>query len=126
MDGVTILSQYLYKEMTLGGLIFLITMLVMAFFAMMSVVYNISGDASKSNTFKQICNIALLAFGLFVVEYAHELKESYDNQEVHMNYIVSIDETVNFDEFIEHYEIIDSRDNGLYLVKERNLDNAMD
>ena len=117
MDGVTILSEYIYRKTSLGVVIFSGILTVVVFCL---IIYAFYRDYKYNHKYKKIGTlvydifISIFVMGIWILLIAviHS-----DYKTIHVNYRVQVDDSVFFNEFTDHYKIIS--DNGdTYTVRE--------
>lgn len=113
IDGVTIVSEYTQPGSETSGFIFgellLIFIIAAAIFAARNTIKDFVHLYSKIILgVVTFVIISVLGYMMYLGIYQHSVTETY--------YIVEIDDSVSFNEFEKHYEII-SKDDGLYTVK---------
>lgn len=112
MDGVTILTTHVYREMDLFSSIFC-SILLFIFFVILCVGFCLLFSDSNHST---LINIFIVLLNL-VIYLAIELTVYNNYQTIYTDHIVVIDDSVNFNELTDKYEII-SKDGDLYTVRE--------
>ena len=113
MNGINIIAEHFCREINLATLIAsgsCITVLVIVSLIVYWKIYK-SNDSLKK--FIIGCSIAIIST-LCICWYS--LVDGYNT--THMEYTITIDDTVGFNEFNEKYEIISINDNE-YRVKEK-------
>ena len=115
MDGITILAEHFCRGIELEGLIayFLFFGLLIAF-VVVFYIYVI-----KTTHDEVTRNIALICLAILVVIFVvFSVFEIKDYHTTHMEYTITIDDNVGFNEFYNKYEII-SVDGETYRVIEK-------
>ena len=114
MDGITILAKHFCRGIELEGLIvnLIIFSLLTAFALIFYVcVIKFTDDKLTKNTAFACLVIAVLIFVWFVV---FEIKQYHDT---HMEYTITIDDSVGFNEFYNKYEIISVNDKEYRVIE---------
>ena len=114
MDGVAILTTHVYRVGELWEVIF---GSVLVFF-MLAVLWFMSWLLIGADTKHETLIGIILAVCWMAAFVGVEFKAWNDYMTIYTDYVVTIDESVNFIEFSERYEII-SQDGALYTVRER-------
>lgn len=115
MDGVTILSEISCRGAELWQVIVgWFVSVVMSCFMLCSIL-DLWNDGYKYYIVKSILTIVALFVALIFLITAICVTGNY--RTFHTEYTVAIDDTVGFNEFYNHYEII-SQDDNTYTVKE--------
>jgi hypothetical protein len=114
MDGVTILTTHVYRTCELWEVIFssVLIFLMLGLFWLLSWIL-VGADTNHSTLIGIILAIVFLAAFLGI-----EFVIWNDYMTIYTDHIVTIDDTVNFNEFSERYEVI-SQDGALYTIRER-------
>lgn len=107
MDGVTILTTYAQRLMSGSDLLWLIGIIIVI--AGLSAMLLSSGVDDLRVVVAVLCLMVCLGSMLYGFICFIEVS--------HIEHKVAIDDTVNFNEFIEHYEIL-HQDGKLFTVKE--------
>lgn len=116
MNGITIIEEHLCRQINLQGLIIsgcLITLTCIVFLFLCWFMWKI---CIKTKTAKILCLICSMLIVVMCIVFWRFQINTYNI--THMEYTVTIDNTVSFHEFYERYEII-SENNGEYRIKER-------
>jgi len=114
MDGITIIEQILYRETEFGSLvatIAIITLLVIAGLLYFKFMYKEVSGKIFTNEIKTGSVLIVIAYILAFISLIH----SYNT--THMEYIITIDDSVSFNDFFDKYDIV-SVDGDRYRVKE--------
>ena len=118
MDGVTILSEHVYRGKSLGFVILAAIVFIFLFCAMVYGAYkdyqNFPRSCKKPGVIILDVCMAIVLMGimtLFIGVMYH------DYTTIYTDYKVQIDDSVSLNEFINNYEIL-SYDDGVYTVRE--------
>ena len=105
MDGVTILKEYAWRDLSL--LTFLPSMILLVALLIILCV----------NVYEYI-KTKYVGMALLIGALAFVIKMYESCQPTYTRYVVTVDDSVNFNEFANRYEII-SNDGAMYTVQER-------
>lgn len=118
MDGVTILSENIYRGTSLGFVILTAIIVILVFCA---IVYGVYKDCRNlSNLRKRIRIIVadvLLAMALMSIMVLFIGVAFHDYLTIYTDYKVRVDDSISLNEFINNYKII-SYDGDTYTVRE--------
>ena len=120
MNGVTIHAEHIYRSMSVSAFVF-VTVLFLAV-SVYCIGMCAKGFRSTSNKRKKWIAGALMLL-IIIAFLSLELLGIHDMKVIHKEYVVTIDDSVFFNEFFDHYEII-SIDGNLYTVKEIEPENT--
>lgn len=114
MDGVTVLTETNIVNMSLPLLI-----VALAFIAIIGAMLLYSVFQLFDTCSRIIVIVALLIIATLLCAIVGVIIHAYLTQVPETQYEVTIDDSVSFNDFMEHYEIIAYHDDS-YTVKERN------
>ena len=114
MDGVTVLREFVWRDMSILGVlpstILMFVLMLLAFYGVYMMIKEREYIAAWLAGVGAILIAALVCFTLIAV--VETLQATYTRYEI------IVDDSVNFNELTSHYEII-SNDGILYIVQER-------
>lgn len=111
MQGVSIKNELMGREIDKSTLIgVLVGAAIAIVLAVVTMVKHFMG-ANYGLAF-----LAAIA-GVFMLVYARDMWRAYNN--IWTEYTIQVDDSVNFNQFMEKYEIVDKEDGGLYRVREK-------
>lgn len=116
MNGITIVEEHLCRAVELSSLLgagIFVTILVAGILAFYYMIYKYS-DKSKS-TKKSAISCSCFIVILLIITWAVQI---YNYNRTHMEYTVTVADSVSLNDFHEKYEII-SIDGNKYRVKEK-------
>lgn len=116
MNGITIIEEHLCRQMSLPALILggcVITLMCIAFLFLCWFLWKTLSDTKIE---KILCLLWSTLIIVMCIVFWCSCINTYNT--THIEYTVTIDDTVSFHEFYERYEII-SENNGEYRIKER-------
>jgi hypothetical protein len=115
MTGINIIEEHIYRELDTGSVIITVGLVLLTI--MVAVIVNLDVFRGKSTIVKIITLIVSLVLTIFFIGgYVNILIESYNK--TYVEYTVTIDDTVGFNEFNNKYEIITVNGNE-YRVREK-------
>lgn len=118
MNGVIVHTEHIYRDMPISSLIAVIVLCAVAI-GFATVLYS---EALKKKPAKKW--IAHIEMGVVVVLVILLVAAAaYETQVINKEQVVTIDDSVGFNEFFDRYEII-SVDGNLYTVREIETENT--
>lgn len=115
MSGITIVAEHLCRQVEMGELLgigIFITLLCVGGLFLYRSLYRQSKD-KFTKRFIKICSVVVVLLYIFLT--AHQIN-SYNT--THMEYTITVDDSVGFNEFNERYEIL-SVEGDRYRVVEK-------
>lgn len=116
MEGITILSEHLCRVVELRQLIgtgILITLICVGGLFIYKWMYEYSNKDKQTKTLYFACSTVLL-----IANILFWIAQIYNYNTTHMEYTVTVDDNVSFNDFYERYEIV-SIDGSAYRVVEK-------
>lgn len=118
MNGVIVHTEHIYRAMPVENFVFVVVLLFGAV-CFMTMLYLRKLKEKKINTW--YLHVLMAAFVTSAV--ALVLLGVHQMKIIHKEQVVTIDDSVAFNEFFDHYEII-SVDGNLYTVKEIEIEDT--
>ena len=116
MNGITIIEEHFCRQISLQGLIISGILITLMFIGLLFCCWLMWKICIRTKGEKIACLICAISIIVACVVFWRFQINTYNT--THMEYTVTIDDTVSFHEFYERYEII-SENNGEYRIKER-------
>lgn len=116
MNGITIIEEHLCKTVELPALIGTISFITLLYIGGLLLYRFVYKQSSKSCTDKK--KYIIYSILLFVICSAFWAVQIIDYNKTHIEYTVTVDDGVSFNDFHEKYEIISVNGNE-YRVKEK-------
>jgi len=114
MDGVTILTTNVYRELNGVGFAYLMFMFIVLYGLVLVLSYMFVANGSSPEKIMGVF-VCLIVSGIL----AYGVRSLYtDYQTIHTDYLVTVNDTVNINEFVALYEIL-KQDGALFTVRER-------
>lgn len=118
MDGVTILTTNVYRELNGVAFAYLMFMFIVLYGLVLVLSYMFVTIGSLPEK-----TMGVLACLIVSVVLAYGVRSLYtDYQTIHTDYLVTVNDTANINEFVTHYEIL-KQDGTLFTVRERGDSN---
>lgn len=114
MDGVTILTTNVYRELNGVAFAYLMFMFIVLYGLVLVLSYMFVTIGSLPEKIMGVFE-CLIVSGLLVYG-ARSLYTDY--QTIHTDYLVTVSDTVNINEFVTHYEVL-KQEGTLFTVRER-------
>ena len=116
MNGITIIEEHFCRQMSLPVLIFGGCVITLMCLGLLYCCWFLWKNFTKTKIEKIACLILSTFIIVMCTVFWCTCINAYNT--THMEYTVTIDDTVNFNEFYERYEVI-SKNNDEYRIKER-------
>lgn len=112
MDGVLVHAEHVYREISFAGLV-VILFISAAFLSCL--VYAVAKKFKEKST-NRWRTAAVLAFSVLFLGFLDTIAVNAAFT-IHKDYVVTIEDSVSFNEFYKHYEIV-GQDGKLYTIRE--------
>ena len=112
MDGVIVHAEHVYSNISVLGASVLTFIIAALIIGLTYIVFREFKDKDSSRWGHLVLAMMLAFIGTYAVATAN-----ISAREIHTNLIVTIDDSVRFNEFFEHYEVV-SKNGNLYTVRE--------
>ncbi len=114
MDGVTILTTNVYRELNGAGFSYIMFMFGVLYGLVLYLSYMFVAKGSLTEKITGVFG-CLIVSGVLV----YGVRSLYaDYQTIHTDYLVTVNDTVSINEFVTHYEIL-KQEGTLFTVRER-------
>lgn len=112
MEGVVIHTEHVYRETPVGAVIFIFLIAVVCLvWAGLETIKEFKAKSDRRLAVGALFVATVVSLGVFCTAALNSTLT------IHTDKIVTIDDTVCFNEFYEHYEVV-SQDGKLYTVRE--------